>query len=111
MQKLLIIILFISGMFANSNSINHFQYEIIISEPLYLSIFILLILATIYTILKKFFKLLIVTLICLIIYVSYLYITGDSKTVDTFNKFIDKGNEIIDQGNETFNDLKNENNK
>ena len=27
MQKLLSIILFISGMFANSNSINHFQYE------------------------------------------------------------------------------------
>ena len=55
--------------------LNHL-YNIVISEPIYLSIAILLLLATIYSILKKFFNLLIIILIGLIFYLAYLIYTN-----------------------------------
>ena len=50
--------------------------EIILSEPIYLSIIVLFLLAFIYSVLKKFFKLLIIILIALVFYVSYLIYTN-----------------------------------
>ncbi len=51
-------------------------YNAIISEPLYLSISILLLLSIFYSILKKFFKLLIICLIVLVSYLGYLIYTN-----------------------------------
>ena len=50
--------------------------DIIISEPIYLSIIVLFILAFIYSVLKKFFNLLIIILIGLVGYVSFLIYTN-----------------------------------
>ena len=46
--------------------------DIIINEPVYLTITVFLLLIIVYSILKKIFKLMIIGLSCLIIYVSYL---------------------------------------
>ena len=79
-------------------------YQIIISEPLYLSIAILLILSIIYSVLKKFFKLLLITLTCLILYLGYLIFTnqdlpGESDDIiyPFIDSTIDKANKIIDE--------------
>ena len=50
--------------------------QIIVSEPIYLSIVIIFSLAVIYSILKKFFKLLLLALVCLVGYVGYLIYTN-----------------------------------
>ena len=50
--------------------------DIIISEPIYLSIIVLFILAFIYSVLKKFFNLLIIILIGLVGYVCFLVYTN-----------------------------------
>ena len=74
----------------------HEIINIIISEPIYLSIAVLLLLSFVYSILKKFFTLLIIILICLIGYVGYLIYTnqdlpGDSDEV--IYPFIDSAKE------------------
>ena len=78
--------------------------EIILSEPIYLSIIVLFLLAFIYSVLKKFFKLLIIILIALICYVSYLIYTNQDlpgKSDELIYPLIDsakeKANEIIDE--------------
>ena len=50
--------------------------DIIVSEPIYLSFIVLFCLAFVYSVLKKFFKLLIIVLISLIGYVSFLIYTN-----------------------------------
>ena len=50
--------------------------DIILSEPIYLSIVVLFILAFIYSVLKKFFNLLIVILVGLIGYICFLVYTN-----------------------------------
>tara|TARA_B100000497_G_C7411824_1_gene259562 strand:+ start:40 stop:324 length:285 start_codon:yes stop_codon:yes gene_type:complete len=53
-------------------------YKTIISEPIYLSLVIIFLLIIIYSILKKFFKLLMITFISIIVYISFLiYTDGD----------------------------------
>ena len=51
--------------------------QIIVSEPIYLSIVSLLILVILYTILKKLFKALIVSLALTFIYIGYLIYIGE----------------------------------
>ena len=52
--------------------------DIIINEPIYLTIAVFLLLIIVYSILKKIFKLMIIALSCLIIYISYLVYTGQN---------------------------------
>ena len=80
-------------------------YQIIISEPLYLTIAILLILSIVYSVLKKFFKLLIVVLTCLIIYLGYLIYTNQDlpgNSDELIYPFIDS---TLDKANELINDV------
>ena len=56
-------------------------YNTIIDNPIYLSVAVVLILLLIYSILKKFIKLIFIAFICIAIYLSYLYYTGDPKTI------------------------------
>ena len=79
-------------------------YTTIISEPLYLSIAILLILSIIYSVLKKFFKLLIIALTCLIIYLGYLIYTNQDLPGDSdeliypfIESTLNKATKIIDE--------------
>ena len=75
-------------------------YSIIISEPIYLTLVIIFILIIIYSILKKFFKLLIIVFISLVIYISFLIYT-DGVT----EGYIDKDKELTVPGLE--NQIKN----
>ena len=77
---------------------NHI-YNTIIEEPIYLSIAGIFLLITIYSILKKFFKLLVATLTILIIYIIFLIYTeqdlpGNSEEI--INPLIDNAEEIIE---------------
>jgi len=79
-------------------------YNEIISEPLYLSIVVLLLLSIVYSILKKFFKLLLITLIVLILYLGYLIYTNqdlpgnsDELIYPFIDSTLEKASEIIDE--------------
>lgn len=76
-------------------------YELINSNPIYQSIAVALILVVIYSILKKLFKMLIISLLITGIYVAYLYSIGDEYIVKKANKAIDDF-----QNTEIYNNLK-----
>tara|TARA_Y100000590_G_C15558188_1_gene953670 strand:+ start:843 stop:1115 length:273 start_codon:yes stop_codon:yes gene_type:complete len=64
-------------------------YNTIINNPIYLSIAVVLCLLLIYSALKKFIKMIIIALICIIAYLGYLYFTGDETTVKDVDKVIE----------------------
>ncbi len=71
--------------------------DTIINEPIYLSIVIIFILIIIYSILKKFFKILIFALSCLLLYIGYLVYTGGDlpgNSEDIINPLLDKADEL-----------------
>ena len=74
-------------------------YNTVIEEPIYLSIAVIFLLITIYSILKKFFKLLVATLAVLIIYISFLIYTGEDlpgNSEEIINPLIDNAEEIFE---------------
>ena len=74
--------------------------DTIINEPLYLSVVVIFILIIIYSILKKFFKILIFALSCLIIYIGYLVYTGGDlpgNSEEIINPLLDKAGELKDK--------------
>ena len=80
-------------------------YSTIINEPIYLSIIVIFVLISIYSILKKFFKILIIILTLLIGYIFFLIYTGEDLPGDSgkiINPLIDKAGQII---NDIFNQL------
>ena len=81
-------------------------YTTIINEPIYLTISIIFLLIAVYSILKKFFKLLIGTLSILFIYIGFLIYTGEDLPGDSeelINPLIDNAGQII---NSVTNQLK-----
>ena len=64
-------------------------YNTIINNPIYLSIAVVLCLLLIYSALKKFIKMIVVALVCIVIYVGYLYFIGDETTVQDVDKVIE----------------------
>ena len=64
-------------------------YNTIINNPIYLSITVLLAVLVIYTALKKFIKWLIFALICFVLYLGFLYISGDEKTVNDMDQILE----------------------
>ena len=74
-------------------------YNIIINEPLYLTIFSILILILVYSILKKLFKMLVFILIILMFYIGYLMYTGQSlPNQKDINSVKDKVLEEVEKG-------------
>ena len=80
-------------------------YNIIINEPLYLTIFSILVLILVYSILKKLFKMLVFILIILMFYMGYLMYTGQSlpnqkeinSVKDKVLEEVEKGINILDE--------------
>ena len=73
-------------------------YSIIISEPIYLTLVIIFILIIIYSILKKFFKLLIIIFLSLVIYITFLiYTDGDlpGESEEIILPIIDEAGKVI----------------
>tara|TARA_B100001175_G_C18920273_1_gene362009 strand:- start:75 stop:359 length:285 start_codon:yes stop_codon:yes gene_type:complete len=74
-------------------------YKTIISEPIYLSLVIIFLLIIIYSILKKFFKLLMLTFISIIVYISFLiYTDGDlpGESEQLIKPMIDEAGKVLD---------------
>ena len=76
----------------------------IINEPIYLSIVVIFALTLIYSILKKFFKMLIISLAGLILYLVFLVTTNkdlpgeyDEVIYDQLDSIKNKATEIIDE--------------
>tara|TARA_B100000959_G_C14883859_1_gene583737 strand:- start:589 stop:867 length:279 start_codon:yes stop_codon:yes gene_type:complete len=83
-------------------------YQTIISEPIYLSIAVIFILITVYSILKKFFKLLIVVLSILLIYIGFLIYTGEDlpgESEDFIHPMIDQAEELIKNASDKLQEL------
>ena len=80
-------------------------YNIIINEPIYLTIFSILVLILVYSILKKLFKMLVFILIILMFYIGYLMYTGQSlpnqkeinSVKDKVLEEVEKGINILDE--------------
>ena len=80
-------------------------YNIIINEPIYLTIVTILVLILVYSILKKLFKMLIIILILLTCYIGYLMYTGQSlpnqkeinSVKDKVLEEVEKGINILDE--------------
>ena len=79
-------------------------YNTIISEPIYLSLVIIFLLIIIYSILKKFFKLLILGFFAIIIYISFLIYTDGDLPGDSEELIIP----MIDEAGKAINDLSNQ---
>ena len=83
-------------------------YNIIISYPIYLSIAVILCLLLIYSALKKFIKLILIVFFCIVIYLGYLYFTGDTNTIQDVDKVIDSMKDskgyLEEQFKDNFND-------
>lgn len=74
-------------------------YQIIINEPIYLTITVILVLIISYSILKKLFKMLVILLIILIIYIGYLMYTDqqlpNEENINSIKEKVVKG---VEQG-------------
>ena len=84
-------------------------YNIVISNPIYIAVSALLIVLLIYSVIKKFVKILFVTLFCIVVYIGFLYYTGDEKVVQDINKVRDQvidnskeALEVLDKASEEF---------
>ena len=76
-------------------------YNIVVNNPIYLSITVLLSVLVVYSALKKFIKWLIFALVCFVFYLGFLYISGDEQTV----KDVNQGLEVVkDQVEKVVND-------
>ena len=74
-------------------------YNIIINEPIYLTIVSIFILILVYSILKKLFKMLVIILIILMVYIVYLMYTGQSlPNQEQINSVQDKVIEQVEKG-------------
>ena len=83
-------------------------YQIILNEPILLSIAIIFFLIVLYSILKKFFKLLILTLGVLMIYIGFLIYSGDDlpgDSEDLINPILEKSSLILDIVSSQLNSL------
>ena len=86
-------------------------YQIIINEPIYLIITILLLLIISYSILKKLFKMLVMLLIILILYIGYLMYTKQKlPSKENINSIKEKMVKGVEQGINKLDQLSKENN-
>jgi len=74
-------------------------YQIIINEPIYLTIVVILLLIISYSILKKLFKMLVILLIILIIYIVYLMYTDQQlPSEENINSIKEKVVKGVEEG-------------
>jgi len=86
-------------------------YNLIIGNPIYLAVAALLIVLLVYSLIKKFVKILIIVLFCIAGYVTVLYFQGDKQTIEDVDKvleqvdkamkpILEEGKEVLDQATE-----------
>jgi glucan phosphoethanolaminetransferase (alkaline phosphatase superfamily) len=89
-------------------------YQIILEGPIFLTLVIIFILIIIYSVLKKFFKLLIITFLAILIYISYLIYSGDDLPGESekfINPLIEKSSLILNIVSDEFKSFFEKNNK
>tara|TARA_Y100001970_G_scaffold129662_1_gene159859 strand:+ start:10621 stop:10899 length:279 start_codon:yes stop_codon:yes gene_type:complete len=86
-------------------------YQIIINEPIYLTITIILLSIIAFSILKKLFKMMVTILIILVVYVVYLMWTGqDLPNEENINAIKEKVVKGVEQGIDQLDKMSRENN-
>jgi|TARA_B100002052_G_C15603678_1_gene472112 amino acid permease len=86
-------------------------YQIIINEPIYLAITIILLSIIAFSILKKLFKMMVTILIILVFYVGYLMYTGqDLPSEENINAIKEKVVKGVEQGINQLDKMSKENN-
>ncbi len=83
-------------------------YNTIITEPLYLTLVIIFVLIIIYSILKKFFKLLLFVFFLLVIYISFQIYTGGNlpgESEDIIIPIIDEAVKVIEDVSNQLQDI------
>ena len=75
-------------------------YDVIINDPVYLTIAVLLAVAVVFSIVKKLFKFAIILLTICVLYVGYLYYTGEEipETSDDLIEDVSKRTEDAVEG-------------
>ena len=82
--------------------------NLITGNPIYLAVVALIIVLIIYTIIKKFVKILILILVAVFSYVGYLYISGDTQTVEDVDKVLEQVKPLMNEGKEALDEVLNE---
>ena len=88
-------------------------YNVVIGNPVYLAVAALLFVLLVYSLIKKFVKILIIVLICIAGYVAILYFQGDTQTVKDVDQILEEvdramkpifeeGKEVIDNATDNF---------
>ena len=63
-------------------------YEVVINDPVYLTIAVLLAISVLFSIIKKLFKFAVIIIACIVIYIGYLHYSG-SEVPQTMDELID----------------------
>ena len=63
-------------------------YKVVINDPVYLTIAVLLAISVVFSIIKKLFKFAVIIIACIVIYIGYLHYSG-SEVPQTMDELID----------------------
>ena len=63
-------------------------YEVVINDPVYLTITVLLAISVVFSIIKKLFKFAVIIIACIVIYIGYLHYSG-SEVPQTMDELIE----------------------
>ena len=67
-------------------------YEVVINDPIYLAIAVLLAISVVFSIIRKLFKFAVIIIACIVIYIGYLHYSGEEvpQSMDELIEDIEK---------------------
>ena len=67
-------------------------YEVVINDPIYLAIAVLLAISVVFSIIRKLFKFAVIIIACIVIYIGYLHYSGEEvpQSMDKLIENIEK---------------------
>mgnify|MGYP006095930173 CR=1 FL=1 len=81
-------------------------FNVVTGNPIYLAVATLLIILLVYSLIKKFVKILIIVLICIAGYIGVLYFQGDLQTVKDVDQILEEVDKamkpIFEEGKEVY---------
>jgi uncharacterized protein YoxC len=93
-------------------------YEVVINDPIYLAIAVLLAISVVFSIIRKLFKFAVIIIACIVIYIGYLHYSGsevpqtmdeliegiEEKTVPAADKLLKGSEELINKADKLLKD-------
>ena len=67
-------------------------YEVILNDPVYIAIAVLLAISVVFSLIKKLFKLAVIIIACIVLYIGYLHYSGEEvpQSMDKLIENIEK---------------------